>query len=384
MSSYHQMGHDSTNLLKMQALSDFKGAIISPVNLKHDEAYNLVNEWTGQQNFEFIFDPQLYHPPSNKGHLRSWFYFPQSRNSMALDTVSAWDNIVSGLIDQVVNSIGVDGICTPIMKPQVFRDDYYSLAIQVGNNFFKACLEANAKCKVYQTLIVDLDDLTQDKRAKEIASIVAGTRTQAIYLVINTNVAPRRELYDENGLLGVMQLIKLLEGSDLPVLVSHCSSDLLLWKAAGTTAFATGKFFNLRRFEISRWNALAEEGGNQLPYWFEQSILAFLNEGDILRLRNMGLLGVGNSSNLFSDSILNSVAQGSAWLSNSWRHWLKWFMDTESQLGKGNINAVKEMLDKAEKNWKHLGEQSVFLEQSKNDGAWLQPWSNAINRFEKL
>ena len=196
MSAYHQMGHDSTNLLKIQALDKFKGAIISPVNLTHEEAFDLVNKWKGRQDFEFIFDPQLYNPSSNKGKLKSWFYFPQSDNSMVLDTIQAWDNITSGLTDQVVNSIGVDGICTPITKPKVFRDDYYSLAIQVGNNFAKACQGANANCKVYQTLIVDLDDLTQDKRAKEIASIVAGTRTQAIYLVLNTNVIPRRELYD--------------------------------------------------------------------------------------------------------------------------------------------------------------------------------------------
>jgi hypothetical protein len=384
MSVYHQMGHDSTNLLQIQALDIFKGAIISPVNMTHEETYNLVNNWKGSKNFEFVFDPQLYNPRSSKGKLKNWFYFPQSENSMVLDTVQAWDNLISGLIDQVVNSIGVDGICTPIVKPKVFRDDYYSLAIQVGNNFAKICQEANANCKVYQTLIVDLDDLTQEKRAKEIASIVAGTRTQAIYLVINTNIAPRREIYDENGLLGIMQLIKLMESSDLPVLVSHCSSDLLLWKAAGATAFATGKFFNLRRFEISRWDALAEEGGNQLPYWFEQGTLAFLSEGDILRLKNLGLLGLGNSSNLFSESILNSIKQGSAWLSNSWRHWLKWFVDTEVQLEKGDIKAVKDMIDKAQKNWKYMGEQSVFLEQPKNDGAWLLPWSNAINKFEKL
>ena len=58
-------------------------------------------------------------------------------------------------------------------------------------------------------------------------------------------------------------------------------------------------------------------------------------------------------------------------------------MDTEAQLGKGNVTGVKDMLAKAQKHWGYLEEHSIFLEQPKNDGAWLQPWSNAISEFEK-
>ena len=123
----------------------------------------------------------------------------------------------------------------------------------------------------------------------EIASIVSRTRAPYVYLVLISNVYPRREFADTEEIKGAMKLIYTLEDSGLKVIVGYSSSDVILWKSAGATACALGKFFNLRRFTSSRFQE-PSEGGGQLPYWFEESLLSFLRESDLIRVRDANLL----------------------------------------------------------------------------------------------
>ena len=76
MSVYHQMGHDSENLLWTKELAQYRGAILSPVNYGEAKVAAQVEWARGQGNFETVFDPQLYVPSSENGCLREWSYFP--------------------------------------------------------------------------------------------------------------------------------------------------------------------------------------------------------------------------------------------------------------------------------------------------------------------
>jgi hypothetical protein len=80
-----------------------------------------------------------------------------------------------------------------------------------------------------------------------------------------------------------MKLIAALESSGQRVTVASCSSEMILWKAAGATNCATGKFFNLR-FTISRFEQPDSSGGGQLGYWFQEALLGFLRQSDLLRV----------------------------------------------------------------------------------------------------
>ena len=70
-----------------------------------------------------------------------------------------------------------------------------------------------------------------------------------------------------------MVLIAALKQAGVQILVSHCSSDMILAKAVGANHAATGKFFNLRRFTKGRFKEPGEKGGEQFPtglskaYW---------------------------------------------------------------------------------------------------------------------
>ena len=67
MPAYHQMGHDSENLLWTEELSTFGGAILSPVNYGQSKIASQI-EWAREQSsFETVFDPQLYVPNSDRG-----------------------------------------------------------------------------------------------------------------------------------------------------------------------------------------------------------------------------------------------------------------------------------------------------------------------------
>jgi hypothetical protein len=113
-----------------------------------------------------------------------------------------------------------------------------------------------------------------------------------------------------------MRLISALREAGLEVTVGFSSSDVLLWKAAGASNCATGKFFNLRRFTRTRFEEPRGQGGGQLPYWFEEALVAFLRQSDVQRIEQMNLTGFDSAPNPFGTQILAQFASApeQAWL----------------------------------------------------------------------
>ncbi len=186
-----------------------------------------------------------------------------------------------------------------------------------------------------------------------------------------------------------MVLIAALRQTGATVMVSHCSSDMILAKAAGANHVATGKFFNLRRFTKGRFQE-PEKGGGQIPYWFEHSLFGFLLRADILRLRKSGaaaLIGGGDSTNHWGQEIMTQFEQnpGAPWLALSWRHYLSWFGRAEDKLFGGNASALaNDWLLKAELNWQILEDKKILLEEPRNDGRWIRPWRQAFSDFLEI
>ncbi len=235
---------------------------------------------------------------------------------------------------------------------------------------------------IYLTAIVRLSDLTEENRSAEIASLLSSTLFTKVYLVFLSNIEPRREFSDSEELKGAMKLIKYLEDSGIQVTVGFSSSDLILWKAAGAKNCASGKYFNLRRFTPSRWEPSAG-GGGQLPYWFEESTMAYLREPDLQRLRTSRMLDPNNSRNPFSSQILRvlDAEEGEAWLALSWKQYLYWFSDFERRIDNNGFN-INNFLKERERVWRDLDENDILFDELHNDGSWLRRWRKAIVEFD--
>jgi len=120
-----------------------------------------------------------------------------------------------------------------------------------------------------------------------------------------------------------MRLISLLEACGLKVLVGFCSMDVALWKSAGATDCATGKFFNLRRFTRSRFAPPAGGGGGgQIAYACEEALFAYLRAIDIVRVQAEGGFSTSTVSNPFMPKILQAINEGKPWLAQGWREYL--------------------------------------------------------------
>lgn len=386
MAVLHQMGHHSNNLIDLPEMAAFAGAIFSPINCTQAEAAEqIVSVRQAKKNFEVIFDPQLYIPSTNRGKLKKWPYFP--RDFDTADSASpSWWNDLNKKLATACKKVKVDTVCSPLIIPKVFDDKYYANIIAVSNDL--AGLLLGAGIGVMQTVLANLVDIARDDRALEVASIVSATDADRIYLVLMGDTYPRRELSDVDELVGAMRLIKALERNAIPVTVGFCSSDILMWKAAGATACASGKFFNLRRFTRQRFEE-PSEGGGQLPYWFEEALLAFLRQGDLLRVRKQDLLSETSKRNPFGQEILNQIDEAlhnrtklNSWLALSWRQYLYWFADVESRLSKLEATA-EDLLTVADANWHKLDKAKVLMEERENDGTWLRTWLNALHEYEK-
>jgi hypothetical protein len=186
-----------------------------------------------------------------------------------------------------------------------------------------------------------------------------------------------------------MVLIAALERSACRLIASHCSSEMILFKAAGAFACATGKFFNLRRFTLGRFDD-EEEGGRLIPYWFEHGLLAFLREADIARLRrnvNPDFIGQGDSGNIYGQQILTQFINdpGKPWVGLSWRQYLAWFAAVEGRLSGTDAPAiVDQWLREAEQRWLEIEDKRALLEEIRNDGSWVRKWRQALGDFLRV
>ncbi len=374
MSAFHQVGFNSANLLREPELAAYRGAILSPVNYVEAKVAQQVASLRESPALESWFDAQLYVPTSERGKLRTWSYFPSDVDTADQSSDAWWIRIVESLVD-CCSRLGVTAVCSPAVLSRQYSDDYFATVILTGQELARRV--AGTAMRPVQTVVVGLNDLAIENRLLSIASILTRSEIREIYLVFIGTLEPRRELNDVEEIIGAMRLIGLLSRARYRVTVGYSSSDMLLWKHAGAVNCATGKFFNLRRFTRSRFEEPASGGGQQ-PYWFEEQFLAFLREGDLLRIANAGLLGDASSRNPFSAAILAKVqgASTGAWQGDSWRHYLWWFADAEGRASASDASVVPAMLTSAEDAWKRI-EGRIPMEERQNDGSWIRQWRRA-------
>lgn len=379
MSAYHQMGHDSENLLSDTNLSMYKGAVMSPVN-NDEETMRACIAIHGSDSFEMILDPQLYFPSADRGFLPEWSYFPSDVDTAEQTSIRWWRSIVIKL-SGAARRLHPHAVCSPAVVPRVYSNEYYALNQQVSSLLQERL--ARHDIEVLQTLIVSLSELSEEGRPAEIASIATASTANRVYLVLIGDLAPRRELQDTNCIKGAMKLIRYLSSAGVRTLVGFSSSDQLLWKYAGAQDCATGKFFNLRRFTPSRFIE-PSEGRGQVPYWFEESLMAYLRESDLERIKERDFFSPASLSNPVSVQILEqmSTAPEKPWLGLSWRQYLYWFADFGLRFSRGEIDAHS-LLREAENQWGRLEENNILFEERQNDGSWLRQWRRSlIEAFE--
>jgi hypothetical protein len=377
---FHQMADKSQNLLDDKHLTDFVGAVLSPVNYTKDETRIYMERLRMRSGggFSFVLDPQLYFPDSEEGVLAKWPFFPLQFRSGDYTSATYWTKIAKD-VAVVGKDLRAQYVASPAVVPKVYDNAYFELMTTVAGSLAS---DADDRFEPMQSLIVSTRDLaTTPDRAMIVASIVAATRCGWIYLMLDTDVRPRLELTDSARLVAVMKLISALERAGKHVVVGYSSSDVILWKTAGATACATGKFFNVRRFTRSRFED-KEEGGGNLPYWFEESLLAFVRAADFKRLAIEKLLSDATNRNPLANDVLLAIEKDAAWLKASWVAYMWWFADVEKRLSSDNT-AARDLLKQAQKVWAELDRRQVFMSERLNTGDWIQTWLQADADFRK-
>jgi hypothetical protein len=379
MAAFHQMGHDSENLLWTEDLAQYRGAILSPVNYDQAKVTAQV-EWARErEGFETVFDPQLYVPSSERGCLCEWPYFPSDVDTADLASEAWWNGILEALVG-VCTTIRPSAVCSPAVLPGTYPDEYFARMVSIGDQLCTRI--AGSGLQSVQTAVVGMPDLATAGRPMAIASILSRSRTNHVYLVLVSQTEPRRELSEVEEIKGSMRLIAAMRAAGLEVTVGFSSSDVLLWKAAGARHCATGKFFNLRRFTKTRFEEPRGQGGGQLPYWFEESLMAFLRQSDVQRIMPMNQPRLGTSPNPFGAQILELLATEPerAWLALAWRQFMFWFADVEHRLETGTATSAA-LLRNADNNWRTLDDADFLTEERRNDGGWIRPWRRALTEF---
>lgn len=374
VSVYHQMGHNSENLLNDRSLMGYTGAILSPVNYDNHQIISQVKKFQSS-SFELIFDPQLYYPNSQRGKLNGWPYFPSEVDTADISSIAWWSAFNKDLVADL-QIILPKAVCSPAVVPTVFSDSYANMMVTICNDLVKKLLRSSIH--VIQTAIVRYADLSDPNYAYRLASIYSNTKAERVYVVFLTDINPRRELPDDASLGGCIKFIQLLEKSGLKTIVGYCSTDVVLWKFAEASSCATGKFFNLRRFSPARWQE-PPEGGGVISYWTEPSLLAYLRDADIDRLMRVNLLPKSSMVSKPAAKIiqLKKEEPGEPWLKYSWRQYMRWFLEFDNQFS-SLYSDTDAYLAQVESNWDMVNKAGILMDEHQNDGSWVRRWRQAI------
>ena len=73
----------------------------------------------------------------------------------------------------------------------------------------------------------------------------------------------------------------------------------------------------MRRFTSSRFEP-PKAGGGQLPYWFEESLLAFIREGHLIRLHREGMLSTTTLQSPYFEGVMAAIRPGQPWKGLAW------------------------------------------------------------------
>jgi hypothetical protein len=327
--------------------------------------------------FEVILDPQLYYPKSEMGCLPTWDYFPKDVETADVSSYEWWQRLVDDLVASM-EDLKPDAICSPARVPRTYPDSFFEHLVEVSDYLTGKLAGRNVESIL--TLVVQLSDISQVGRSMTIASIVSRAKCDRVFIVFVSDVEPRRELSNPEELKGAMRLIAALEEAGMPCLVGFCSTDLVLWKNAGASSCATGKFFNLRRFTLKRF-AEPAAGGGQLPYWFEESLLAFIRQSDLIRVQQKNLVSESSLANPFGAEIFTTFSANEPWVALSWRQYMWWFCDVERRLSEGGVSA-RDLVEIADASWAALEKPPrVFMEERANDGLWTRQWLRALEEL---
>jgi hypothetical protein len=372
MSAYFQMGYNTGAIVNDAKLRGYRGCILSPVNETPDSMKALRAELSGRKGFDVVLDPQLYFPRSRRGKLPEWGYFPKDIDTTTLQSDEWWKGTLRELAG-TVKEVKATAVCSPAMVPASFTTAYYKHSRQLCDR-----LQGMVGVPVYQTILARLPELASRENVMRLTSVVSSGGAETMYLVLADGPDPRDEVASDEQVRGVRHLIRELKSAQVDVLVGFCSSDMVLWKDAGATSCATGQFFNLRRFTKGRFDP-PSKGGGQVPYWFEESLMAYLREGDAAKVHKEGLLEELELDNPFAQEAWKKIRESKPWLALSWRLYLHWFARAEEEISKKTASAGG-MVRSAEKAWATLREKRVRMEEASNDGGWLQAWESGLKQ----
>jgi hypothetical protein len=377
--AYHQMGHDSWNLVGEEALAAFKGLVLSPVNCEPGIVIERLAALEKRSQLDVVLDPQFYRPNCRHSKLAQWRYFDSDLSTADLGN-DRWWNDRCRLIVEEAQRVGATSIASPAYVPRVCDPEYYKAVVGIADSLSRMLDSAGISALV--TGIVHLPDLAVKGAPQRIASLLTSSRVDRVYLVLKDDLTPRAQRQDFEAVAGAMMLIRALEEAGSRVLAAFSGLDMLLWKHAGATDAATGKFFNLRRFDPDRWEEDSSTGGRQLPYWTDDELITWLREDDVrLLLLHKFIDRDRAAGNPYAREILDLLGrrQGEPWIALSWKQYLYWFAQREAAARPGG-DWLGKGLQKANATWQAIAEAEVYLfDPQFNNGNWVRAWLNALS-----
>ena len=107
MPAFHQIGHNSENLLFEKGLDRFAGAILSPLNYGPTAVAAQIQSLKGRPDFVTIFDPHLYRPQSERLSLPEWDYYPKDVETADLN--EKWWASIADKVASTAIGLGTSG-----------------------------------------------------------------------------------------------------------------------------------------------------------------------------------------------------------------------------------------------------------------------------------
>jgi hypothetical protein len=380
----HQAGHNDR--WNMQSVADDQagdGIILSPRDREYDRMVSL----DAQVRHDGLFDPQFFHPHTERRHLATYPFFPNvAANGFDSDDFASQDaakvarRCVKFQMDYDFKYITVPTSRAAGM-PSDFVDQQRECFVEP---FLSAIQRAGTSKQILLQLVLNEGMIKDESFRDEVLNWVTGYGDIAgVYLIVDSG-RTSKQIKDADLLYAMLHFIRRLRENDLEVVVGYNNTEAVLLTIADATALTVGAFETTRVFNI-RTFGVKQKSGPPRPRIYSSALLQWVDFGFYARI----LRTLRGQKDVFDDNrhMATMTARGyRPWVTKP-EPYFHYFVAMCKQLrsfdtmpSRQRYKSVSSMLAGASGLFAKLANGGVVLDPD-SDGSHLPAWQTAANQF---
>lgn len=296
MKLYHQFGYGMMQLCERNeaALQDVS-VILSPRDLKPEQAIAIGHK-IGTTGGRVLFDPQMYAPHSERGHLTEYDYRPKRFQT----NTANWNSILDRLSD-FNDAVGTTEFILPCRFLEKIADiQDVALIVENAVRFPKSKLVSLC---LASSILIDPDN------TDILLNTIGAWPVAGIYLLAEN---PEHGYFTKNPvwLANLLKLCAGIKAGGKRLVVGYCNQQMICLACTGVDAIASGTWANVRSFSLQKFDDDTDTIRRQKVWYYCPEALSEFSISSLDIAADKGVLSYCQPSAKWKDLFVDVLFSG--------------------------------------------------------------------------